>query len=128
MADMDLFGPLVTGDGISVDPLHVTAVVAAAVVIGLIGVGLRRLLMAAVDELALLWREHAPAVSRTALGRRSMPATPWFCARCMSQNSVAAGVCYACGGRREEAELVVLDAEAPAGPSAGLANRTRRHG
>ncbi|MCJ7709990.1 MAG: hypothetical protein MUQ32_04085, partial [Chloroflexi bacterium] len=57
-----------------------------------------------------------------------MPETPWFCDRCRSRNSASATRCYSCDARREEAEAPVPDAEAPAGASAGLSARTRRHG
>jgi hypothetical protein len=121
--------PLVTGDSIDVSPLHVITVVLIAIVIGLLGVGLRRLLMAVADELAELWRSYAPIASQMALDHRpGMPETPWFCVRCRSRNSASSRRCYSCDARREEAEAPVPDAEVPGGASAGLSARTRRHG
>lgn len=119
--------PLVTGDSIDMGALHVIGVVVLAIVVGVIGVACRRVLMAAALELVELWREHVtPAIDRRVRRRRSLPATPWFCARCSSRNGVAASVCYSCGATREEAEAPVPDAEAPAGASAGRTQRNRR--
>jgi hypothetical protein len=121
--------PIVTAERIDASPEVVIPIVIAAIVIGLLGVAFRRVLMAAVDELAELWRTYAPIASRRALEHRPrMPETPWFCDRCRSRNSASAKRCYSCDARREEAEAPVPDAEAPAGASAGLSARTRRRG
>ena len=121
--------PIVTAERIDSSPEVVIPIVIAAIIIGLLGVAFRRVLMAAVDELAELWRTYAPIASRRALGRRPrMPETPWFCDRCRSRNSASANRCYSCDARREEAEAPVPHAEAPAGASAGLSARTRRRG
>jgi hypothetical protein len=121
--------PIVTTERIDASPEVVIPIVIFAIVVGVLGVTFRRTLMAAVDELAELWRTYAPIVSRKALERRpGMPETPWFCDRCRSRNSASATRCYACDARREEAEAPVPDAEAPAGASAGLSARTRRRG
>lgn len=121
--------PIVTAERIDASLEVVIPIVIFAMVVGVLGVTFRRTLMAVVDELAELWRTYAPIASRKALERRpGMPETPWFCDRCRSRNSAAATLCYSCHARREEAEAPVPDAEAPAGPSAGLSARTRRHG
>ena len=121
--------PVVTAERIDASPEVVIPIVIAALVIGVLGVTFRRTLMTAVDELADLWRTYVPIVVRKVLERRpAMPETPWFCDRCRSRNSASATRCYSCGARREEAEAPVPDAEAPAGASAGLSSRTRRHG
>ncbi len=121
--------PMVTTERIDASPEVVIPLVIVAMVVGVLGVVFRRTLMATVDELADLWRTYAPIAVRRALEHRpGMPETPWFCDRCRSRNSASAMRCYACGARREEAEAPVPDAEAPAGASAGLSSRTRRHG
>jgi small-conductance mechanosensitive channel len=89
----------------------------------------RRVLMAAADELADLWRTYGPvALTRALDRRRGLPETPWFCAGCASRNGLAARRCYRCGGRREECEAPVPDADTPAGAGAGLSQRNRRTG
>jgi hypothetical protein len=121
--------PLVTGESIDLSPWHVIGVVVLAIAIGLAGVGARRLLMAVLDELADVWRSYAPIATTKVLDHRPrLPQTPWFCDRCRSRNSAVAGRCYSCDARREEAEAPVPDAEVPAGASAGLSTRNRRHG
>jgi hypothetical protein len=121
--------PIVTAERIDASPEVVIPIVIFAIVVGVLGVTFRRVLMAAVDELAELWRTYAPLASRKALERRpGMPETPWFCDRCRSRNSASATRCYGCDARRQEAEAPVPDAEAPAGASAGLSARTRRRG
>ncbi len=121
--------PMVTVERIDASPEVVIPLVIFAMVVGVLGVAFRRTLMRTVDELADLWRTYAPIAARKALERRpGMPETPWFCDRCRSRNSASATRCYSCDARREEAEAPVPDAEAPAGASAGLSSRTRRHG
>jgi hypothetical protein len=121
--------PLATPNSLDLEPLHVIAIVVVAMVIGVLGVALRKVLMLAVDELAELWRTYAPVAGQKALDHRPrMPETPWFCDRCRSRNSASARRCYACDARREDAEAPVPDAEVPVGASAGLATRNRRHG
>ncbi len=118
--------PLATDSSLDFSAPHVVAVVAVAVLVALAGVALRRFAMAYGDELAELWRTYGPIAVRRMLGRRRMPATPWFCGRCRSHNGRAASRCYACGARRSEAEAPVPDAVTPASPSAGRSRRTRR--
>lgn len=121
--------PIVTTERIDASPEVVIPIVIFAMVVGVLGVVLRKFLMAALDELAELWRTYMPIASRRALERRpGMPETPWFCDRCHSRNSASASRCYSCDARREEAEAPVPDAEVPAGASAGLSVRARRHG
>jgi hypothetical protein len=85
--------------------------------------------MASADTLADLWRLYGPvALTRTLAHRSGLPETPWFCAACASYNGLATRRCYRCGGRREACEAPVPDADAPAGASAGLNQRTRRNG
>ena len=121
--------PIVTTERIDASPEVVIPIVIVAMVVGVLGVTLRKFLMAAVDELAELWRTYVPIASRKALEHRpGMPETPWFCDRCHSRNSASASRCYSCDARREEAEAPVPDAEVPAGASAGLSARARRHG
>ena len=124
-----MLDPLVTGDGIDWSAPHIIAISLVAIVIGLLGVAFRRAIMATVDELLDLWREHGgTAVGSLLDRRRNLPATPWFCARCRSRNGRMTTHCYKCGATRDVAEAPVPDAEAPAGPSAGLNQRTRRKG
>lgn len=118
--------PLATTSSIDLSTPHVIAVVLIGGAIGVLGIGIRRFVMAYGDELAELWRQYGPIALRRLLEHRDMPQTPWFCARCRSHNGRAAARCYACGARREEAEAPVPDADAPAGASAGLSQRTRR--
>jgi hypothetical protein len=121
--------PIVTAERIDASPEVVIPIVIAAMIIGVLGVVFRKALMAVGDELAELWRTYAPIASRRALEHRPrMPESPWFCDRCRSRNSASAKRCYSCGARREEAEAPVPDSEEPAGASAGLSARTRRHG
>jgi hypothetical protein len=121
--------PIVTAERIDTSPEVVIPIVIVAMVIGLLGVAFRKALMAAVDELAELWRTYVPIASHRVLEHRpGMPETPWFCDRCRSRNSASSKRCYSCGARREDAEAPVPDAEAPAGASAGLSARTRRRG
>jgi len=90
----------------------------------------RGALVGVLDELVELWRTYAPVATRRALDHRpGLQPTPWFCDRCRSMNGLAAKRCYRCGARREEAEAPVPEgAEEPAGPSAGLTQRTREKG
>jgi hypothetical protein len=121
--------PIATGDELNFGPEVVIPVVLVALLVGVLGVSLRRFLMAGVDELADLWRTYGPvALTRALARRRGLPQTPWFCVRCASRNGLAARRCYRCGGERDECEAPVPDADAPAGPSAGLSHRTRRTG
>ncbi len=119
--------PVVTSEGLDFAPEVVAGVVLVAMLIGVIGVLARKTLMQIGDELADLWREYGPIALRGVLRRRPrMPATAWNCVRCISRNTASANHCYRCGWRREQLEAPVPDAEEPAGPSAGLAQRTRR--
>jgi hypothetical protein len=121
--------PLVTPAAMDFSPLHVIAAVTVGVTVGLLAMGLRRWLVAILDGALQLWREVGPGVVHGVLRRRpGGPATPWFCGRCRSHNTVSAGRCYSCGARREDAQAFMPDGEAPAGPSAGRTQRTRRHG
>ncbi len=121
--------PIVTAERIDASPEVVIPIVVAAVIIGVLGVVFRKALLAVVDELAELWRTYAPVAFLRALDHRPrMPGSPWFCARCRSRNSASATLCYSCKASREEAEAPVPDSESPAGASAGLSARTRRHG
>ena len=121
--------PIVTTERIDASPEVVIPIVIFAMVVGVLGVAFRKILMAALDEVAELWRSYGPIASRKALEHRpGMPETPWFCDRCHSRNSASASRCYSCDARREGAEAPVPDAEAPAGASAGLSSRARRHG
>lgn len=123
MRDVD---PLVTTSSIDLAPLHVIAVVAIAMAIGLIGVGIRRFLLAYADELLDLWRDVGPRIAAVLLRRRpGLAKTPWFCARCRSRNGTSVARCYSCGASRESAEAPVPDASPPGGASAG---RTQRRG
>lgn len=121
--------PIVTTERIDASPEVVIPIVIFAMVVGVLGVVLRKFMMAVLDELAELWRTYVPIAARRALEHRpGMPETPWFCDRCHSRNSASASRCYSCDARREETEAPVPDAEAPAGASAGLSARARRHG
>ena len=121
--------PIVTPDELNFSPEVVIPIVLVAIAVGILGVSFRRFLMAAFDELADLWRTYGPVALTKALDRRhGLPETPWFCASCASRNGLAARRCYRCGGRREECEAPVPDADVPAGASAGLSHRTRRTG
>lgn len=122
--------PLVSADGLNLSPEAVVACVLVGVLVGLAGMLIRRFLMASADEAVPLagwlgWR-LVRALLRQAPGDR--PTEPWFCARCRSRNVPSAGRCYSCAASRVDAEAVVPNAEAPAGPSAGLTQRTRRRG
>jgi hypothetical protein len=120
--------PLVTGSSLDIAPLHVVAVVLVAVLIGLLGTGVRRFLVAAAVELIEIWHGLSAWSAHRALGRRRLPAVPWFCDRCRSANVLAASRCYSCGAPRELAEAAVPDADVPVGASAGRSQRTRRRG
>lgn len=116
--------PLVTPSSMDLEPLHVIGVVALAVVIGLVGVGIRRFLLAYADELLVLWRDVGPRIAAVLLRRRpGLAKTPWFCTRCRSHNATSAGRCYSCGASRETAEAPVPDAQPPGGASAGRTQR-----
>ena len=120
--------PLATADHLDFAPAHVIAIIVIAVIIGLMGVGIRRFLMAYADQIADLWREYGPIGLRRLMERRAMPQTPWYCLRCSSHNGRATTRCYSCGANRVEAEAPVPNADAPAGASAGRAQRNRRSG
>jgi hypothetical protein len=62
--------PLVTPSSMDLEPLHVIGVVALSVVIGLVGVGIRRFLLAYADELLVLWRDVGPRIAAVLLRRR----------------------------------------------------------
>jgi hypothetical protein len=97
-----------------------------AVLVAVLGVALRKLVMAYGDELKVLWREYGPTALSKLLARRKMPQTPWYCDRCHSHNARGHQRCYACGASRADAEMAPPNADAPAGPSAGRSQRTRR--
>lgn len=121
--------PIVGPDGINVSPEVVIPAVLVAVAIALVGGLVYAILIATSDEFANLAREYGPIALYKALRRRpNMPDTPWFCDRCSSWNGVATTRCYKCDARREEHTATTPDAEEPAGPSAGLNQRTRRQG
>ena len=121
--------PIATPGELNFAPEVVIPIVLVAIAVGVLGVSFRRALMAAVDELADLWRTYGPvALTRALDRRRGLPETPWFCAACASRNGRAARRCYRCGGRREECEAPIPDADVPAGASAGLSHRNRRSG
>ncbi len=127
--DRAMLDPLVTGNSLDLSTPHVIAVVLAALVIGTLGVVFRRALMATVDELIDLWREHGGTLTGALLDKRpNLPATPWYCARCLSHNERMTFHCYRCGATRDAFEAPVPDADVPAGPSAGRDQRTRRKG
>jgi hypothetical protein len=117
--------PLVTPDSINLSPAAVIACVVVAVVVGLIGTGTRRFLLATLDELASMGRDVGGRLVAALLRRRpgELRTEPWFCARCRSQNHAWASRCYACDARRADAEAPVPDVDAPAGPGAGRAQR-----
>ncbi|HYO43836.1 MAG TPA: hypothetical protein VES19_11620 [Candidatus Limnocylindrales bacterium] len=118
--------PMSTPTEMNTGPEVVIPIVLVVIVLILLAIPLQRLLVAVVDELTHLSRTYGPVAATKALDRRpSLAQSPWFCMRCSSRNGLAARVCYKCGGRREACELPVPDAEAPAGPSAGLNARTR---
>lgn len=119
--------PIATPDELNAGPGVVIPIVLVAIVIVVLAVVLRRFLMAAVDEVVDLWRTYGPiAVTKALDRRRGLPESPWFCVGCNSRNGPAARRCYRCGGRREECEAPVPDADSPAGAGAGLNQRTRR--
>jgi len=121
--------PIATPDQLNLGPEVVAPIVLVAIVIVILAALFRRVLMTAVVELADLWRTYGTVATTRALDRRpGLPDTPWFCALCASQNSLAARRCYRCDGRREECEAPVPDADSPAGAGAGLSQRTRRTG
>ena len=118
--------PMATPTEMNTGPEVVIPIVLVAIVLVLLAIPLQRLLVAVADELVDLYRTYGPVAANKALDKRhGLPQTPWFCRRCTSRNGLAARVCYKCGGRREDFGLPVPDAEAPAGPSAGLNVRTR---
>lgn len=118
--------PVATPDELNTGPEVVIPIILVAVLLVLLAIPVGRFLVAAADQLVELWRTYGPVAASKALDRRpGLAQTPWFCIRCASRNGLAARVCYKCGGRREDFEAPVPDAEAPAGPSAGLNARTR---
>lgn len=118
-----------TGSEVNTGPDVVVPIMAVAVVAVVLAALFRRSLLGVVDELADLWRTYGPVAARRVLDRRpGLAPTPWFCDRCSSSNTIGARRCYRCGARREDAEAAFPDADTPAGPSAGLTQRTRRHG
>lgn len=121
--------PVATPDQLNLGLEAVVPIALAVIVIVFLAAILRRVLMGTADEFADLWRTYGPVALTKALDRRhGLPATPWFCASCASRNGIAARRCYRCGGRREECEAIVPDADVPAGAGAGLNQRTRRTG
>ena len=126
-ADAVAVEPLATGNSLDFSAPHVVAVVLAAAVIGLIGVATRRFLLASGYELADLGRQLAQWVAFRVLRRRTLPASPWICARCLSHNPLGASGCYRCSALRVDSEMMPpIGAEAPAGPGAGRSVRHRR--
>ena len=124
-----MLDPLVTAAGVDGSAPHVIAICLVAIAIGIAAVLCRTTIVATLDELADLWREHGATAIRTVLDRRpNLPAPPWYCARCLSHNERMAGHCYKCGATRATSEAPVPDADVPVGPSAGLNQRTRRKG
>jgi len=127
--DRGMLDPLVTAAGIDWSPPHVIAICLAAIVIGILGVALRTTIIATFDELADLWREHGSTVTGSVLDHRpNLPQTPWFCLHCKSHNGRMTTRCYKCDATRATSEAPVPDADTPAGPSAGLAQRNQRKG
>ncbi len=121
--------PIATADEFNFGPGVVIPIVLVTIVIVVLAVVLRRVCMGAADEFADLWRTYGPvALTRALDRRRGLPENPWFCASCASRNGLAARRCYRCGGRREECEAPVPDADVPVGAGAGLSQRTRRSG
>jgi hypothetical protein len=118
--------PLATGNSLDFSPLHVLAIMAIAGGIVLVAAVIRKLVMAYADELKVLWIEYGPVALKKLLQRRSMPETPWLCARCHSHNARGHSRCYSCGIARAEGELRLPNAEAPTSPSAGRSQRTQR--
>lgn len=119
--------PIATPDGLNTGPETVIPIVLVVVLIVLLAIPLRRVLMAAADGLADLWRIYGPVATTKALDHRPhLASTPWFCIRCASHNGVAATRCYKCDGTRAEFEAPVPDADTPAGAGAGLNQRIRR--
>jgi hypothetical protein len=118
--------PIATGNSLDASPLHVLAIVAITFAIALIGFGIRKFVMAYGDELKVLWIEYGPVALKKLLSRRSMPQTPWLCARCHSHNARGHSRCYSCGVVRAQGELLLPNAEVPASPSAGRSQRTQR--
>lgn len=120
--------PMVDGDGITFDPAVIVPIMVVTVLVVIVAAFGRRAIMGVGDELADLWRSYGPMAARRTLDHRPGLATlPWICAVCHSYNPVSARRCYKCDAKREEAEDVI-DAELPAGPSAGLAQRNRTRG
>ena len=118
--------PMATPEEINSGPEVVIPIVLAVMALVLLAIPLQRLLVAIVDELTNLYRTYGPVAAGKALDKRpNLAQTPWFCTRCASRNGLAAKVCYKCGGGRAAFELVVPNAEAPAGASGGLTTRTR---
>jgi hypothetical protein len=97
--------PLATPTSLDLAPLHVIAVVLAAVVIGLIGVAVRRLLVASGLELGDLVGRVTSHITARVERRRMRSETPWICAQCRSHNRLGTTRCYRCGLRRQDAEL-----------------------
>lgn len=122
--------PMTSAEGIHAELEVVAPIVLVAMLVVLVAILVRKLGFDVVDELADLWRTYGPVATRRALDHRpNLATTPWFCDRCRSCNAVAARACYKCGARREEAEAAIPEgAELPAGPSAGLNQRTRQKG
>ncbi len=118
--------PVATPETLNTGPEVVIPIILVAVCVVVIAILLRRVLLAVVDELADLVRTYGPVAAGRALDRRpGLAPTPWFCSGCSSWNGLSARRCYHCGGRREDCEAPVPDADTPPGASAGLANRTR---
>ncbi|MFN8630469.1 MAG: hypothetical protein U0838_09170 [Chloroflexota bacterium] len=118
--------PLATGNSLDFSPLHVLAIMGIAAGVVAIAAILRKLVMAYGDEFKVLWLEYGPVALRKMLGRRSMPQTPWLCARCHSHNARGHSRCYSCGVARAQGELLLPNADTPTSPSAGRSQRTQR--
>ncbi len=78
--DRGMLDPIVTAAGLDLSIPHVIAVVAVALVIGVLGVAFRSTIIATFDALADLWREHGSTATGAILDHRpNLPRTPWFC-------------------------------------------------
>ena len=120
--------PMVGPDGVTFDPAVIIPIVVVAVLAVIVAAFGRRAIMSLGDELADLWRSYGPTAARRTMDHRpGLAKLPWICDRCHSYNPVSAKRCYRCDARREDAEATI-EAELPAGPSAGLTQRTRTRG
>jgi hypothetical protein len=117
--------PLVTADGFNLSPEAILACALVGILVGIIGVSIRHFLLASAFELGPMLRGVGAWFAAVVLRHRpgGEPTEPWFCRHCRSQNLPSASRCYSCHAQRSEAAAAVPDAEAPAGPSAGLTQR-----